>query len=118
MLAMAGAPGRVGQRTIGAAKAIDRYQAFSARIRSLVPQLRELLDVRNGVVHLGTAVPPTFDAAFGAYLRAVELVAEDLGVDEEAFWGPELAPVVAARRSGRAKTIESETANKIAVAAA
>lgn len=55
---------------------------------------------------------------FGEYLRAVELVLEDLGQGEELFWGgPELLAVVQGRRSRRARTIGEDVARQVATAA-
>ena len=119
LLWLAGATVKRRARTISAFAAISRYSAFNHRFRSLSDALGALIDYRNGVVHLAADQPEDFVGVFDEYLRAVELLVEDLGEDEKSFWGgSELLAVVQGRRSKRARTIEEEVARQIATAKA
>lgn len=119
LLWLAGATMKRRPRTISALAAISRYSNFNHRFRSLSEALANLIDYRNGVVHLAADQPEDFVGVFDEYLRAVELVLEDLGQDEELFWGgPELLAVVRGRRLRRARTIEEDVARQVATAAA
>jgi len=119
LLWLAGATVKRRARTISALTAISRYSAFNHRFRSLSEGLGSLIDYRNGVVHLAADQPEDFVGMFDEYLRAVELLIEDLGEDEELFWGgPELFAVVKGRRSKRAQTIEEDVARQVATATA
>lgn len=119
LLWLAGATVKRRARTISAFTAISRYSAFNHRFRSLSDALGSLIDYRNGVVHLAAEQPEDFVRLFDEYLRAVELLVEDLGEDEELFWGgPELLVVVQGRRSKRARTIEEDVAREVATATA
>jgi hypothetical protein len=119
LLWLAGATVKRRARTISAFAAISRYSSFNHRFRSLSDALGALIDYRNGVVHLAADQPEDFVGLFDEYLRAVELLVEDLGKDEELFWGgPELLAVVQGRRSKRARTIEEDVARQVATATA
>jgi hypothetical protein len=119
LLWLAGATVKRRPRTISALAAVSRYSSFNHRFGSLSEALGTLIDYRNGVVHLAADQPEDFVGLFDEYLRAVELVLEDLGQDEELFWGgPELLAVVQGRRSRRARTIEEDVARQVATAAA
>lgn len=119
LLWLAGATVKRRARTISAFTAISRYSAFNHRFISLSDALGALIDYRNGVVHLAAEQPEDFVRLFDEYLRAVELLVEDLGEDEELFWGGrELLVVVQGRRSKRARTIEEDVARQVATATA
>ena len=106
-------------RTIGASKTVERYGWLNVRFRPLIPDLKALQEVRNGVVHLAIEPPETFSKAMAAYLRAVELVLDELGESEDGFWGsPELSTVVADLRSVRVRTIQEDVDRRIAIAVA
>lgn len=105
-------------RTVAASKAIDRYSAFNRSFAALKDELGTLLDVRNGVVHLASEPTENFDNIFNTFLRAVELLARELGLDEESFWGPELLPLVEGRRADRTRTVETTIHQKISLATA
>lgn len=119
LLWLAGVSVKRRPRTISAFAAISRYSSFNHRFGSLSEALGALIDYRNGVVHLAADQPENFVGVFDEYLRAVELVLEDLGQDEELFWGgPELFAAVQGQRSRRARTIEEDVARQVATAVA
>lgn len=118
VLSLSGASGYGDPRTIGARKAIERYMALNPRFRKVSGHMRDLIDLRNGVVHLSAEQPEDFDRVFDSYLKAVEILIDDLDGDEEVFWGSELFPVVEARRDDRAKNIEQQVDAKLALALA
>lgn len=105
-------------RTISALPAVSRYSSVNHRFRSLSEVLGTPIDYRNGVVRLVADQPEGFVGVSGEYLKAVELVLEDLGQGEKLFWGgPELLAVVQGQRSRRTQTIEEDVARQVATAA-
>ena len=105
--------------TIGASKAVGRYAKLNHRFGQLAKGLGHLLEVRNGIVHLAAEPPNTFPRSMDTYLRAVEVVLEDLAEDEESFWvSDRLSAVVANRRLERARSLEEEVSRTITMAMA
>jgi len=74
-------------RTIGAQEAIERAARFAPECIALLEDLRLLIWVRDGVVHLADASAATVEEVLVPYLRASEELRDALGLDRSAYWG-------------------------------
>lgn len=73
-------------RTIGAREALDRAGRFAPECASLVEDLRLLIWVRDGVVHLADASSASVEEVLVPYLKASEELRELLGIDRDVYW--------------------------------
>lgn len=74
-------------RTIGMREAIERCMQLVPALGPLGSHLALLMQVRNGLVHLGQLPAATVEGLLVPYLEASELLLEELGTDVSAFWG-------------------------------
>jgi hypothetical protein len=73
-------------RTIGAREALDRAGRYAPECTALIDDLRLLIWVRDGVVHLADASAATVHEVLVPYLKASEELREVLGIDRGAYW--------------------------------
>ncbi|MFC8266795.1 MULTISPECIES: hypothetical protein [Streptomyces] len=71
-------------RTVGAQTAIDRLRKMDV-LPLKDEELDTLIQLRNGVAHLGTSVPEDFLEPF---VESVCLLLDHMGISRERFWGP------------------------------
>ncbi|AWN31802.1 hypothetical protein [Streptomyces sp. NEAU-S7GS2] len=71
-------------RTIGAQGAIDRLRKMDV-LPLQGEELNTLIQLRNGVAHLGTSVPEDFLEPF---VESACLLIDHMGLSRERFWGP------------------------------
>jgi hypothetical protein len=85
----AAAPNRPRKRmkTIGARDAVARAGHFVPAVLPLTSELELLIDVRNGVAHLGEVQSEDADRVLVPYLQASEALRETVGIDRGAYWG-------------------------------
>jgi hypothetical protein len=74
-------------RTIGAREALDRAGRYAPECASLMDDLRLLIWVRDGVVHLADASSATVDELLVPYLKASEELRKVLGINQGVYWG-------------------------------
>jgi hypothetical protein len=112
------APNRPRKRmkTISASQAVARAGYFAADVLPLVSELELLIDVRNGVAHLGEVQSEEdADRVFVPYLRASEALRETVGIDRGSYWGEFTDLVDSALKENVAKArVRVETALAIA----
>jgi hypothetical protein len=72
-------------RTIGSREALDRAARYASSCET--EDLRLLILVRDGVVHLADASSATVNEVLVPYLKASEELRELLGIDRAAYWG-------------------------------
>ncbi|MEV4502974.1 hypothetical protein [Streptomyces klenkii] len=70
-------------RTIGAMPALTRLRKMDVLPKS--GELDTLIELRNGVAHLGTSSPEDY---LGPFAETICRLLDHLGQDREAFWGP------------------------------
>lgn len=92
LLRACGEPGRptkqgARMRTIGAQEAVDRAGHFVAAVQPLTRELKLLVDVRNGVAHLGEVQAEDAERVLVPYLKASEALRDALGIDRPTYWG-------------------------------
>jgi hypothetical protein len=74
-------------RTINASDAISRAGRFLPTVEALAPSLELLIQVRNGVAHLGEVSADDADSVLVPYLKASEEMRAALDIDKAAYWG-------------------------------
>lgn len=74
-------------KTIGAQEAVDRVGHFVTAVAPLTSELKLLVDVRNGVAHLGEVEADDADRVLVPYLKASEALRDALGIDRSLYWG-------------------------------
>lgn len=74
-------------RTIGAREALERAARFAPDCAALMKDLRFLISVRDGVAHLADASAADVDEVLIPYLKASEVIREELGIDRSTYWG-------------------------------
>ena len=74
-------------RTIGAREALYRAGRYAPECALLIDDLKLLILVRDGVVHLADASAASTEEVLVPYLKASEELRELLGIDRTAYWG-------------------------------
>jgi hypothetical protein len=74
-------------RTITADDAIKRASRFVESLKILKEDLDVLIEVRNGVAHLGESSRADADAVLAPYLKASDDLRAELGLDRAEYWG-------------------------------
>lgn len=78
-------------RTIGAREAIDRVRVFVSSTADMEAVAR-LVDLRDGLAHVGDEMEPDEEILL-AFIQQSNSYIEDLGVDRNDYWGPNLSVV-------------------------
>lgn len=100
---------RPSMRTINVTESLKRTGRFLPQVKNLEPELRILCDARNGVAHL--AQLRTVDELRVPFLKACELIRDDVGVDRATYWGEfEGAVDAALEKSAHTARVRVETA--------
>jgi hypothetical protein len=99
--------------SISLSTAITRFRALVTSGPSK-DDLTELVQLRNGVVHVGAQLP-LGEHVFTAFLRQVDVCVADYGVERGDFWSEHLA-AVDALLADRASRIERVVGSKLAMA--
>lgn len=102
-------------RTISAREAVTRCTQIMPSLAVLEKDLTLLIDVRNGVVHLGGQAEQASRDTLIPFLKACEALLSDIGEPSERVWGP-YADMVKTRISDSAKEAEIRVADAMAAA--
>lgn len=104
-------------RSISATKALARCCALIPALSKSQARLVNLIEIRNGVVHLGPVRPDEFESLFDNFLSGSQVLLSALGEDPHNFWD-HLHSVVQERVGQRAATLDDVVRRKVSVAEA
>lgn len=117
VLSFAGVAPSPRARSISATKSLVRCCALTPALSKWQSRLVTLIDIRNGVVHLGAVRPDEFEVLFDSFLSGSQVLLGELGEDSDDFWD-HLHAVVQDRVGQRAATLDESVRRKISVAEA
>jgi hypothetical protein len=108
---------RLRMKTISLREALDRAGQLVPTIPPLASDLGLLVDVRNGVAHMGRAEPGTVEVVFVPFLKACEELLANMNVEQvrSNFWG-DYTPMVETRLSDSAQEAEVRASEAITAA--
>jgi hypothetical protein len=105
-------------RTVNAREAVSRCAQMVPSLNQLRDDLILLIDVRNGVVHLGDKDEAASKRTLVPFLKACETFLKEAGEPRDRFWGDAYSTMVMTRISDSVKEAEVRAADAIASAKA